>query len=233
MIKTQYQVPEVYYNESRDFQVLGRTYDIVFNYLKNNINSIYHNPLSKSSDKVLLDILSYTLGFEPKHNYNVNQLYSVCSSLSEILKNKGSKKSIELLVYAILNSQGINREAMVQISEDDPYFIKIFISSELADTVLLEDLLDYIIPAGMSYTVIQSIILNNSNTYGTKIKTITDSYIKTYHTTSDSDSGLYTKVNYVAKKPTYGTIYTNLIGPGMIDNITVMAKSDVNTKNEE
>ena len=40
MIKLQELTPSVYYEQSRDFQFIGRLYDIVLNYIKTNADNL-------------------------------------------------------------------------------------------------------------------------------------------------------------------------------------------------
>lgn len=225
MIKTQYQVPEVYYKESRDFQLLGRIYDVIFNYLKTSINSIYNNPLGQSSDDKLLELAARTLGFESKHNYDINHLKSICSSFSKILKIKGTKKSIELIVDCLLNAQGINQKGDIRTSKENPYNLEIFIPSALADTTILKDMLEYVIPAGMTYSLVSSsnIYIDNNNAVVTETKAGQNTKKTTIVTSGWEDSGDYHTINYIDK---YKSIedYGNIIEPGTIDNITVITE---------
>lgn len=153
MIKVGKLVPEVYYRESRDFQLFGRSYDIIFNYLKTNIDLI-NNPLSKDLSLLTLN----KLGFFPKRSYADDLLATLCRSYANIIKNKGSKYGVELAVKTILKGAGI-------VSSDNPtYYIpdvepgeplEIYLSDSLtsAEMVLLEELFDYILPIGSDVQV--------------------------------------------------------------------------------
>ena len=70
MIKLQNLTPVVYYDQSRDFQFIGRLYDLVLNYIKTNAANLYNLPSGKNMDEQLLNLLALTLGFKPKKNYN-------------------------------------------------------------------------------------------------------------------------------------------------------------------
>ena len=63
-------VPEVYYNKSRDFQVLGRAYDIISNYMKMNSDLVRDNTISINNKAMIIDLICSTLGFKAKHEYN-------------------------------------------------------------------------------------------------------------------------------------------------------------------
>ena len=110
MIKLQNLTPEVYYKESRDFQLLGRLFDLVLNAVKTDTDLLYNLPLSTNSDEKLLELLALTLGFKPKHQYNAKNLKAVCSVFSEILRNKGSIKAIKIACEALFNSMDISQQ---------------------------------------------------------------------------------------------------------------------------
>jgi hypothetical protein len=79
MIKTQLLTPEVYYKESRDFQLFGRLYDSVFNYLKTEIDLIKTFPLNNNQDTSFVELLLETLGFRNLREYQTNQLLALAS----------------------------------------------------------------------------------------------------------------------------------------------------------
>jgi hypothetical protein len=166
MIRLQNLTPEVYYKESRDFQFLGRLFDLVLNSVKTEADLLYNIPLSDNSDTKLLELLAMTLGFKPKHQYNARQLKAICSVFSEILKNKGSIKSLKIACEALFNAMDINQELDYDFTEGtDKTELNLYISQEFEDLIILNDLLGYIIPAGMSYNIIREFhIKNTSNT---------------------------------------------------------------------
>ena len=155
MIKTKKLTPQVYYDTSRDFQALGRTFDVVFNYIKTNTNLILGCPLSKNSDEQLLDLISLTLGFKSKHNYNSKQLYAICSCFSSVLRNKSNLQGIEDSVNALLQAEGISELSKVIPPSSSTEPLEIYLPEELTDINLLLDLFDYILPAGLSCRVIR------------------------------------------------------------------------------
>ena len=109
MIKLQNYTPEIYYKESRDFQFIGRLFDLVLNSIKTEADLIYNIPLSLNSDEKLLELLTLTLGFKPKHQYNAQHLKAICSVFAEILKHKGSIKALKIACEALFNSMDIDQ----------------------------------------------------------------------------------------------------------------------------
>lgn len=156
LIKFQDLTPEVYYKRSRDFQYIGRLFDLVLNNAKMNTDIISSLPLNPDMDPRLLDLLALTLGFKSKHEYNTKQLAALCSIFPFVLRNKGSKLAIETACNALLNAEGITKEASIDVKNQT---ISIFLPSELSDLNLLKDLLNYILPAGMSCSLIQEATL--------------------------------------------------------------------------
>ena len=147
-IKLQYMTPRPYYEQSRDFQFIGRLFDIVLNSVKTNADMMYNLPLSADTDERLADLMALTLGFELKHSYPAKQLKAVCSVLPTIMRQKGSVKAIETAVRAILGAEGVKGAWKC---DADPKTAKatIIVPSQLSDLRLLRDLLDYVLPAGM------------------------------------------------------------------------------------
>lgn len=168
MIKLQDYTPEVYYKESRDFQLIGRLYDLILNYSKTNAGMLYYLPLSQNSDDQFIELLAYTLGFKQKHSYTAKHLRAICSVFSEILRNKGSIKSVLLACGAIMHSEGIDKDIDYELSDNNTA-LRLYLPPELNDTTLLSDLMDYILPAGMACNIVKLVIANRDAT--TKIGT--------------------------------------------------------------
>ena len=159
MIKVYNQLPHIYYNESRDFQVFGRLYETLFNYIKSNIDLIYNLPTGYYSDKKLVQLLAKTLGFQSKHEYITKDLQNLLSIFSYIIKRKGTKEVLEIVSTLLLTSQNLEGKAEVLLEEDENgkqlYSVKIIFPEIVNDLELLEDVFNYILPAGyLFYTYI-------------------------------------------------------------------------------
>lgn len=198
MIKLQNLTPEVYYKESRDFQLLGHLFDLVLNAVKTDTDLLYNLPLSTNSDEKLLELLALTLGFKPKHQYNAKNLKAVCSVFSEILRNKGSIKAIKIACEALFSAMDISQKLDYDFTKGkDNTELNLYIAQEFGDITLLNDLLSYILPAGISCNIIREFhILTDSNTNigisdlvtKTKINTIeTSKIIKDFTDVSDAN----------------------------------------------
>ena len=154
MIKLQELTPSVYYEQSRDFQFIGRLYDIVLTYIKTNADNLYTLPIGKNMDEKLLNLLAFTLGFQSKHHYNSKQLLAICSVLPLILKNKGSLNAILIAVNSILYAEGINQALDYEFKNNN---LVLYLSQDLSDLTLLKDIMIYILPAGIGCDMIKEI----------------------------------------------------------------------------
>jgi len=158
MIKVKDLVPSIYYDNSRDFQFLGRSFEVVYNYVKTNVDLMTDLPLSSNSDLSMINLLLTTLGFEKRHEYNAVDLKKICSVFSELVKLKGTKKAVELAVSTLLNSQNIDSDfEVIDVYDENKnklYMYNIYIPIELDDRILLEDLFEYILPVGYTYNFI-------------------------------------------------------------------------------
>lgn len=154
MIRLQDLTPAVYYNQSRDFQFIGRLFDIVLNHVKTNADNLYNLPIGDNMNESLLNLLAFTLGFQSKHNYNSKQLLAICSVLPMVLRNKGSLNAITIAVNSLLYAEGIQQALDYQIDNGN---LTLYLPTDLSDLTLLRDLLNYLIPAGMSCALVKEI----------------------------------------------------------------------------
>jgi hypothetical protein len=165
MIKLQNYTPEIYYKESRDFQFIGRLFDLVLNAIKTDADLLYHIPLSTDSDEKLLELLAMTLGFKPNQQYNARQLKAVCSVFAEILRHKGSIKALQIACEALFNAMDVEQALTYDFTAGKGNTeLNLYIPSDFEDITILNDLLTYVLPAGMSCNIIKELqLVTNSN----------------------------------------------------------------------
>lgn len=149
-------LPEVYYKESRDFSYIARLIEILMNYMKTAADNVNRKNNNKNIDNYLLQLLTNTLGFKLKHNYNTKDLLAICTSLVELYRKKGSTSAITDAVQLLINSQGIDQKIVwkenLKLENGN---LTLSIPNTLTDTILIEDLFDYILPAGITYSFIR------------------------------------------------------------------------------
>lgn len=143
-------VPGVYYKESRDFSFAGRVFECLLNYAKTGADLVSSSLGSENMRPMVLDLLNSTLGFESKHKYVTKSLVYLAGAFSGLLRKKGTLDSIIQAATILLTSQGISADVLVWVDPEDLYTINVVLPPDMVDTTLFEDLLDYILPAGMT-----------------------------------------------------------------------------------
>ena len=146
------QVPSIYPSASRDFQYLSWLINTVLNSVKHSVDGLYNLP--NTGDPRLTELLAMTLGFKVKRNYDKDQLIALVSIIPSILKYKGTKKAITMVIDALIMASGTvgdfdsDSDAFFKIVDDTQ--LEITLPKDLLDVTLFTDVLPYILPAGMT-----------------------------------------------------------------------------------
>lgn len=164
MIKMYDQVPLIYNNASRDFQFLSHLIDIVLNSVKHNADDLYDLPNSKASS-ALTELLAMTLGFKVRRNYNKDQLIAIVEILPTILKYKGTTYAVSIAGEALIRAAGAAGRFKCELEDDLVLHITFpQDSSGLIDISLFNDLLPYILPAGVTCRIFRKTEIVKSRT---------------------------------------------------------------------
>lgn len=222
MIKLHDMTPEVYYQKSRDFQFIGRLFDLILNYTKTNADIVNTLPMVENADSKLIDLLTMTLGFKSKHNYNIKQLTALCSAFTYILRNKGSRIAIETACQVLFNAEGIENPVSVEAKGNT---LIIAVPETLSDLNLLKDLLTYIVPAGTSVNIIKASVTK----YGTTTPMVLHSKVSMLAKETDSTTSIVVDPNKSGSEITTNKPDNK---PGFIVNTSVIKPAN-NSSNEE
>lgn len=184
LLRLQDNVPDIYVNNSRDFQLFCRLYDCVNDGVKFDIDSMQSIIDTDSCSAKLLQLLQSKLGFITNVEIDNESLRYVLRAFPEIMKNKGSKKAIlqTLNVFAKIKNIKANIDCIIVNKESrngrtyDVYKIQIIINASpsdiplVKDTTILDEIFKYIIPTGytveylFSTDITSSIVLNQNDT---------------------------------------------------------------------
>ena len=151
IIRLQENVPEIYVNQSRDFQLLCRLYDCIINGVKYDIDSLIYTLDTSSCSNNLLQLLQNKLGFFTDADITDEQLRYVVQAFPYLVKNKGSRKAIVSAVNMFLKLNHMKTGAYIDINNDTAdyhYTVKIGIESSIKDTTILTEVFKYILPPG-------------------------------------------------------------------------------------
>ena len=152
MIRFQNNVPQVYVEESRDFQLIGRIIETIINANIYNNNSILSTLDAKKINERLLELLATKVGFYHKHKIDVKVLRYIISAFPYIIKYKGSKKGIESAINVILKIEQPMEPPEINIDNIN-YSINIYTNKKLVNKDALSDILEYIVPVGYTYSI--------------------------------------------------------------------------------
>lgn len=171
IFRLQEHVPDVYPRKSRDFQLLCNIFDCMNGGVKFDIDSIRDTTNTDLCNERVLNFLQTKLGFFTNQNMNTTTQRLILKAFPYLVKNKGSRKGIEQAIQVFLKTQGvtgnisvhtINKQKVLHSTGlnklENVYIIELGIQTKLLDTMILDEILKYIIPAGyvVKYSFYQS-----------------------------------------------------------------------------
>ena len=176
-------VPDVYSNTSRDFQLISRLYDCIINGIKFDADSVKDVIDTKICDNKLLPLLQEKVGFFSNKQITDEKLRTVLMAFPDIVKWKGSLEGIERAVRVFLKLNNIKSSVYiykVNKSENNPYIIDIGLDMDFTNTVILDEILRYILPTGYSirysfYSSIDKKSVNLESKIGINLLVVKDS----------------------------------------------------------
>lgn len=153
MFRLQDNVPEVYVNSSRDFQLLCRVYDCWHGANKFKIDSITNilDPETASDD--VLELLATRVGFFPRIHIDGNVLRNIISAFPYIIKNKGTTLGITEAVNCILKSEIDPKSTASVILTIADNNVDIKTMNDIYNKAALKEVLRYVLPFGYTYSL--------------------------------------------------------------------------------
>lgn len=154
LLRLQDNVPEVYVNDSRDFQLISRVYDCVNNGVKFDIESLKYLSDTKHCRSSYLGLLKCRQGFSESKDVDSDTLRTILEGFPYIIKNKGNKTGIKEVLNVFSKVLHVHLSLSVQIINYPDYIVKVKVSGNPSSAPLvhnlyiLEDLMKYVLPAG-------------------------------------------------------------------------------------
>lgn len=155
-------IPDIYTQESRDFQLFCNIYSYVVNGVKWDSDSAGRVIDSSTCKTEFLTLLQTKLGFFTKADFTFEDLRYALMAFKDLINNKGSLRAIVGAVNVFLKTLGIHNKVRITLATDDFGFgaykihdhtIMIGIESGIKDTTLLDELFRYLVPAGYEYFI--------------------------------------------------------------------------------
>lgn len=176
IIRFENNVPDNYLVGSRDYQALLRLFTFGISSVKFDVDNIrYVNDASHINSR-LLNLLKLKVGFFTKEEFKDQYIREVLKVFSLIVKKKGTRQAIYDAINLYFRACRYNGDYVVEINNKDsiqPYMIRIGVTKESNDILLLEEILKYILPTGYLYEVFKySTAKYRSNYYSQDIVTL-------------------------------------------------------------
>ena len=163
MFRIQDNVPEVYIQQSRDFQLVSRLYDLLFSGVKYDIDSMVNVLDATLTRDNLLHLMCSKIGFFPRIQIDANILKYIIASFPYIIKHKGSRLGIEYAVNAVLKSETnpsvvgkivVNPINKFEAALGLEYTVCIYTSISVANKQALNEVMRYVLPIGCDYMIV-------------------------------------------------------------------------------
>ena len=154
--------PEYYQEESLDFQLICRLYDVINNgflFDSHTISNIINTPVCNSN---MLKLLQTKLGFFTQKKLNDDNLYGALDVFKNLVYKKGSKDAIRGAVNLFSKLNNIQKQISVVYNLSETAYeavtipahsLVIGIEDQIQDVSLLDELFRYILPAGIPYYI--------------------------------------------------------------------------------
>ena len=153
MIDIVKQTPWEYSSQSRDYQVIARLYTALFNYVKTYIDNM--SIWDTNIDNRLTMLRAKTLNFEPDHSWDLDDLEAVTTCFKYLMRNKGTVKALEYCVDILMRIENIVGESLDEVVTMSNYNVTIRVPEDLFTLGIIEDLVKYLLPSGLTYNIIK------------------------------------------------------------------------------
>lgn len=150
-------VPDVYVNQSRDFQLLLRLYDSIFSGVKFDIDSCIGIISTHKARNSILSLLATKLGFFTDLEITDNKLRTVLEGFPIIVRNKGSLLAIKQTMNLYLKTEHIKCNIIITFNSDTTmiggvtvldHTVSIGSDKTLRNPEIIMEIFRYILPIG-------------------------------------------------------------------------------------
>lgn len=158
LIQLKDKTPDVYTNESRDFQLLCRAYDAILNGVKFDIDTMPMLLDSMACRNHMLKPLASKLGFFTDTYFNDTMLRYTLSAFPHMVRLKGTLKAVTQAVLLFLKIYHIRSAALISLVDNVPtvmheyavpdHTLVVALKTSVKDISVLKEIFKYILPAG-------------------------------------------------------------------------------------
>ena len=154
------QTPSEYSAQSRDYQVLARLYTALYNYVKMYIDNL--SVWDTNIDNKLINLRARTLNFITDHSWDneADSLEAITTCFKYLMRRKGTITALEYCINILMRIENISSEALDQIILFNNYNVTIRVPENILTLGVIEDLVKYLLPAGLTYNIIKYKVYN-------------------------------------------------------------------------
>ena len=148
MFRVKHNVPDIYPQESRDFQLLSHLYDLVIQSSRFSIDSMQRISDTMRCNENFLPLIGSKVGFYTKLHLTDKVYRQIVAAYPYIIQYKGSKKAFDLccnLVERIFNIQ-----LTYTWNTTDQVILLTFQDYEPSNFDIVKELFDHVRPCGVS-----------------------------------------------------------------------------------
>ena len=156
LFKLEENVPDIYVEMSRDFQLLCRVYNILVNSNIITQSKIRQQLNIEQIDDKLLKLLAGRLGFNSDNYIPTKVMRSILLQFPSMIKNKGTKVGIEQAIKSVIKQTSNVNNVQVSNITIATGEIKVMVASDDASAVdmsYLSNVLKYVVPIGYTVTI--------------------------------------------------------------------------------
>ena len=140
-------VPRIYVEESRDFQMLCRLFTYGINAPKYEAETLHYLNSGMLTNDRLLGNLCEKTNFVDGESIKGEYLRYITENFGRLVRDKGAETGIVNSVYLYLLMYNLSTACMVNIDHTN-YYVRIGIQSAVKDLQVLYTILKYIVPTG-------------------------------------------------------------------------------------
>ena len=148
MFRVKQNVPDIYPQESRDFQLLSHLYDLVVQSSRFSIDSMQRISNTMRCNENLLPLIGSKVGFYTKLNVTDKVYRQIVAAYPYIIQYKGSKKAFDLCCNLV--ERIFNIKLTYSWNTTDQVILLTFQDYEPSNFEIVKELFDCVRPCGVS-----------------------------------------------------------------------------------
>ena len=177
VFRLQNNVPQVYVDKSRDFQMMCRVLDTLHGSVMYDITTMQNLTNPMKINDTMLRLYATKVGFFTNVSIDSNVLRYIVSAFPYIVKNKGNIRGIRRAVATIIRAESVpdSMNDYNVVIDNSEHRIDIYTFVTLKNRAALEEVLKYVIPTGYDVHISSAVEapgISTKYTYDTNSETV-------------------------------------------------------------